>query len=184
MIQQSLFDRALEDSCPRCGSADVVPMEELTSLMTGAGMECPPDLVEWLTPPKSPVRPVSTRRKIAVRNSIAFGLALVAALTVAVFALTGSTPSWPFGTTIGILACVVGVRTWRTETRLASEEEAFQLDTYWELYRAYLNRQHIWSRLRYCCKCSIVVDPATLQTRSLFEVHELANRRTTGASLR
>jgi len=59
-----------------------------------------------------------------------------------------------------------------------------QLDTYWELYRAYLNRQQVWLRLRYCNHCSTVLDPETRQTRALFELHELSNRRTAGASLR
>jgi len=161
-------------------------MAELTELMSGSVFQCPPDLAEWLTPPQSPTRPVSNRRRIAIRNSIAFGLALCAVLSVAFFALTGSTPTWPFAIPITGLGAIVCIKTWRTETKMAEYEESLQLDTYWELYRAYLSRQQIWSRLRYCCKCSIVVDPATNQTRSLFEVHELANRRTTttGASLR
>ena len=184
MIQQSLFDRALDEGCPRCGGADVVSMEELGKMMSTPGFNCPPDLVEWLSPPESPSRPVSNRRRIAPRNAVAFASSLVLVLTVAFFALTGSMPSWIFFVPILALGCVTGIRTFRTETRMAIEEETLLLDTYWELYRAYLSRQQIWDRLRYCCKCSVVVDPSTHQTRSLFEVHELANRRTSGASLR
>ncbi len=184
MIQQSLFDRALDEGCPRCGGADVVSMEELGKMMSTPGFHCPPDLAEWLNPPESPSRPVSTRRRIASRNAIAFAVSLVLVLTVAFFALSGSMPSWLVVIPILALGGVTGVRTWRTETRIAIEEETLQLDTYWELYRAYLSRQQIWERLQYCCKCSVVVDPTTHQTRSLFEIHELANRRTNGASLR
>lgn len=184
MIQQSLFDRALEDSCPKCGSTEFLSLDELARLINDGRIHCPPDLSHWLRPPKAPGRPVSGRRRVAVRNSMAFGIALVAALTVAVFAVTGSLPAPGSALPILLMGTLLGFQTWRTESKLAAEEETLQLDTYWELYRAYLNRQQVWARLRYCSNCSIVIDPATLQTRSLFEVHELANRRTTGASLR
>ena len=184
MIQQSLFDRALENCCPRCGNPEIMSMAEVGDLVSTSSCQFSPDLAEWLTPPQSPLRPESTRRRIALRNSVAFGVSLTIALSLAFYALAGMLPTWPFALPILALACTVGVRTWRSESKLAAEEEALKLETYRELYRAYLNRQEVWSRLRYCGKCSIVLDPTTLQTRSLFEVHELANRPLDGVSLR
>jgi hypothetical protein len=184
MIQQSLFDRALDSHCPRCGSPAYLSLDELSESYVDANGQVQPDMAEWLTSPQNPVRPISVRRRIATRNSISFGLALVTALAVACFALTGSIPSFPVAIPILALGCTLSYRTWRTESTLAREEEALQLDTYWELYRAYLNREQVWSRLRYCTNCSIVLDPETRLARPLFELHELANRRPVGAGLR
>ena len=184
MTQQSLFDPALGDRCPRCGSMEVTSMEELKELVTTAAYQFAPDISDWIMPPESPRRPVPRKRRVAVRNSIAFGVALVIALFVTVFALTGSLPSWPFWVIILSLGCSVGTRTWRTDSMHAEEEEAMLLETHAELYRAFLNRRKVWSRLRYCCKCSMVTDPVTLQTRTIYEIHELANSRVNGVSLR
>src|SRR5471030_1819030 len=93
MIQQSLFDRALDSNCPRCGSPAYLSLDELSESYGDDNVQRQPDMTQWLTPPQSPVRPISVRRRIATRNSIAFGLALMAALSVACFALTGSLPS-------------------------------------------------------------------------------------------
>jgi len=184
MIQPSLFNRALVDLCPRCGSADVTSMEELSEIVKTTTYQFAPDIAEWLTPPQSPGRPVPKKRRVAVRNSVAFGIAMLVALSVAVFAISGGLPGWPIWVIIITLGLSVGARNWRTESKLAEEEEATLLETHAELYRAFLNRRRVWSRLRYCCKCSMVTDPVTMQTRSLFDVHELSNSRTDGASLR
>ena len=179
-----LSDSALGESCPRCGNHDVMKMEDLAELVSTSSFQFAPDIKVWLMPPKSPDRPTPLKRRIAMRNSVAFGVSLILALFVTVFALTGSLPGWPVIVVIVTLGVHVGTRTWRTDSKAAEEEEAILLETHGELYRAYLNRRKVWARLRYCSKCSSVTDPVTLQSRSLFEVHELANRRTTGASLR
>ena len=184
MTQQSLFDRALSDRCPRCGSMEVTSMEELKDLVTTSSYQFAPDIADWIMPPQSPKRPNPRKRRVAIRNSISFGIALVLALSVSVFALTGTLPSWPFWVIILSLGGSVGTRTWRSDSKLAEEEEAQLLETHGELYRAFLNRRKVWARLKYCCSCSMVTDPVTLQSRTLYEVHELANSRINGVSLR
>ena len=184
MTQQTLFDRALGERCPRCGGTDITSMDELSELVSTASYQFAPDVAQWISPPKSPERPVPQKRRVAIRNSIAFGISMVLALSVSVFAITGSLPSWILWFIIVTVGLSVSTRNWKTESRGAEEEEAILLETHAELYRAYLHRKKVWSRLQYCCKCSIVIDPANFQTRSLYEIHELANNRTSGVSVR
>lgn len=184
MAQQFLYQQPLGDRCLKCGSEDITSMEKLSELVATSADQFAPDIAVWLVSPQTPKRMAPKKRRLAIRNSVAFGIALLFALSVSVFALTGSLPGWPIWVVIVTLALSVSARTWRTESKVVLEEEAMLLETHGELYRAFLNRKKIWSRLRYCCKCSVVTDPVTLQTRSLFEVHELANRRVNGVSLR
>ncbi len=183
MIQQAHFDQAQFGCCPRCGSKEISSMAELGELISTPSYQFSSDLAEWVSAPQSPDRPVSHRRRIGLRNSIAFGLVWVIVFSVAYFALTGALPSLPFLILVLSSATVIAVRTWRGELKLADQEDNLLLDTHAERYRSYLHRRRVWSRLRYCFKCAMVVDPATLQATSLFDVHELAHTRVTGVSL-
>jgi hypothetical protein len=159
-------------------------MDELHELVRSSAIEFAPDIAQWVSPPKSPDRPAPQKRRVAIRNSVAFGISMVVALTVSVFAVTGNLPSWIIWFIIATLGLSVSTRNWKTESKGADEEEAILLETHAELYRAYLHRKKVWSRLHYCFKCSVVIDPQTYQTRSLYDIHELSNNRTSGVSLR
>ena len=175
-MHKSLVREEVREVCPECGSTEVVSLAELSDLVSTTSFQFSPDLAVWLIPPKSPDRPISKRRFLAFRNSVAFGAALATGLTVAIFALFGSLPSWPFGISILTLGAILSLHTWRSESQVASDEEVTLLKTHSVLYRAYLKRRRVWARLRYCCRCSLVTDPLTTSVRSLFEVHELTNQ--------
>lgn len=183
MIQQSLFNPAYDRVCPRCGSADLLPLADLDRRRESHA-EVRPDLAEWLKSPERPARPVSSRRRIGVRNAVAFAFAQTLVLCVAWVALSGALPS-PlfFFMSLGI-GSAVGVRTLRTQLRLARAEEVLMRETHAALFSAYLRRRRIWSQLRYCKGCEIVVNSVTMQSKPVYELHELANWRTTGVSLR
>ncbi len=104
--------------------------------------------------------------------------------SVGSYALTGAIPHVGYALVFACISAIVGVRTYRSEKVLAEQEDQLLLETHWERYRAYLQRRRVWSRLRYCGKCGLVVDPVTQQTTSLFDVHELANSRVKSVSLR
>ena len=178
------YDDAAFCPCPRCGNPNTYSMAELRNRVSGPTSEFSADLAAWLLPPQRPRRPVSKRHRLGLRNSIAFGMVWVIIFTVACYALTGSAPSIPFAIFTAAVALFIGIRTWRNESKLAANEDKVLLETHWERHRAYLRRRRVWSRLQYCPKCGLVIDPVTLDTRSLYEVHELANSRERGASLR
>ncbi|MDR3688135.1 MAG: hypothetical protein P4L46_02065 [Fimbriimonas sp.] len=159
-------------------------MSELGDLVSTPSYQFSSDLAEWLSAPQSPDRPVSSRRRVAARNSVAFGVTSMIVFTIAFFALTGYPPTLPFVLLEVAIAITIGARTWRTESRIAATEDSLLMETHVERYRSYLHRRRVWSRLRYCFKCAMVVDPATLQSASLFDIHELANRRFTEVSLK
>jgi hypothetical protein len=184
MVQQAHFDQAHYACCPRCGGKEISSMAELGDLISTPSYQFSSDLAEWLAAPQSPDRPTSNRRRVGRRNAIAFSIVWVIVFSVACYALTGALPSLPFGTLVVASACVVGIRTWRNESRLAAEEDHLMLETHIERYRSYLHRRRVWSRLRYCFRCAMVVDPQTLQATSIYDVHELATRRVTGVSLK
>jgi len=184
MIQQAQIEHVNACCCPRCGSSEFSSMAELGDLVSTPSYEFSSDLAEWLSPPTSPDRPVSRRHRLGLRNSIAFGVVSFTVLTVANFALTGRMPTIPFLLIELTVASTVGIRTWRTESKLASNEDTLLLETHFERYRSYLHRRKVWSRLRYCFKCAMVIDPATLQSSTLFDMHELASKRITGVSLK
>ena len=184
MVQQAHFDQAHYACCPRCGSKEISSMAELGELISTPSYQFSSDLAEWLAAPTSPDRPKSERRRTGLRNSIAFSTVWVIVFSVAGYALTGALPALPFASLVLVSACALGVKTWRTESKLADEEDHLMLETHIEKYRSYLHRRRVWSRLRYCFRCAMVVDPATLQATSIFDVHELATKRVTGVSLK
>jgi len=184
MIQQSHIEHVNSCCCPRCGSSEISTMSELGDLVSTPSYQFSSDLAEWLSAPQSPNRPVSKRRKVGIRNSVAYGLVSMIVFTVGFFALEGYAPTTPYVLIEVALGLFIGIKSWRTESKLAASEDSLLLETHVERYRSYLHRRRVWSRLRYCFKCAMVVDPATLQTSSLFDVHELANRRITGVSLK
>jgi hypothetical protein len=112
-----------------------------------------------------------------MRNSLAFGLFWIISITAACFALTGAAPNLYFSAASVAIAIAVGLSNWRSESRIASKEDTFLRKAHWERYRAYLHRRRVWARLRYCAKCALVIDPLTLQSASLFDIHELANSK-------
>jgi hypothetical protein len=183
MIQQVHIEHAQFCCCPRCGSNEVSTMAELGDLVSTPSYEFASDLAEWLSPPEMPERPTSRRRRNALRNSVAFGVVWMTVLWVACFALTLSMPSAPFVVLSTAIAITVGTLNWRSESKKAQSMDSRQLEPHLERYRSYLHRRRVWSRLRYCFKCAMVVDPATQQTASLFEVHELAHSRQKVVSL-
>jgi len=152
-------------------------MLELRDLVSKPNSQFSSDLADWLIPPQKPRRPISKRHRTGTRNSIAFALFWMILITTACIALTGELPNMIFVAVALFFAVGVGLTNWRSESRLAAKEDTFLLNAHWERYRAYLQRRRVWSRLRYCPKCAMVIDPVTLQTSSLFELHELANSR-------
>jgi hypothetical protein len=152
-------------------------MEELRDLVTTPSAAFSADLAAWLSPPQRPRRAVSHRHRTGLRNSVAFGLVCLIVFAVAFFALSGSAPSQPFTFVAAIIALVVGGRNWMTESKLAAQEDSLLLEAHRERHTAFLQRTRIWSRLRHCPSCGLVVDPVTLQSASVFDVHELANGR-------
>jgi len=103
---------------------------------------------------------------------------------VACFALTGSLPSWPYVLVALLFALYVAIRSWISESQLAKKDNDLLLQAHAERYRAYLHRNQVWARLRYCPRCAIVFDLSTLQVGSIFELHELANTRATDVTFR
>jgi len=103
--------------------------------------------------------------------------------SVAYFALTGKFPSPFFLVPVLLIGGVITYRTWKSESVLAAKEDKLLLATHFERYRAYLQRRKVWSRLRYCSKCGLVIDPVTMRDTSLYEIHELANGSLNGATL-
>jgi hypothetical protein len=157
-------------------------MAELLDLVSKPASQFSSDMAEWLNPPQRPQRPTSRRHKTGFRNSVAFGLFWIAIIMAGSFALSGSAPN-PYTIAASILiAIVVGLGNYRNERRLANKEDAFLLQAHLERYRAYLVRRRVWKRLRYCPKCAWVTDLVTLQSSSLFDVHELANSKIKEAS--
>jgi len=171
----------VEYRCPKCGNSQVSSMEELLNLVSTPSSQFSSDLASWLLPPQRPRRPLSRRHKTGIRNGIAFGLVWLIVLTVACFAFTHGLPNIPFALLSISIALVIGTRTWKAESKLAAKEDKLLLETHWERYRAYLQRRRVWSRLRYCAKCGLVADPATQQTTTLFDIHEIANGKSRGS---
>jgi len=159
-------------------------MAELREIVSRPSAHFSADLAAWLSPPHRPDSPVSERFRTGLRNSIAFGVVWMIVFTVATFALTGSLPAWPYVTVALAVALYVAMRSWRTESILAQKDNDLMLEAHGERYRAYLHRRQVWSRLRYCPRCAIVFDLATLQSASLFDIHELANSRISDVSFR
>jgi len=170
--------------CTRCGNSEVSTMAELRALVSTDNNEFSSDLAEWLSPPQRPKRPISKRFRSGMRNSIAFGVVWLIIFSAACFALSGSAPPLILSMIAVGIAITVGVTNWRSESRLATKENNFLMAAHWERYRAYLHRRRVWARLRYCAKCGLVVDPVTLRSASLYEVHELANSRVKGVTLK
>ncbi|AIE86658.1 hypothetical protein [Fimbriimonas ginsengisoli] len=170
--------------CPYCRNPQVYSMEELSELVSKPSFLFSADLAEWLTPPQRPVLELSRRHRTGLRNGVAFGVVCIIVFTVAYFALTGAAPSLAFATLTLVLATITGFRSWRTERALAASEDKLRLDSHRERYWAYIQRRQVWSRLRYCSKCAVVVDPVTMGKTSLFEVHELANNGLAGVGSR
>ena len=183
MNSNAQADDSPECRCPRCGNPSMPSMADLRDVVSSPSSEFSSDMTSWLSPPQRPSRPVSRRHRTGIRNSIAFGVVWTIVCTVASFALTGRAPAIGFEITIVAVALFVGIRTWRAESKLAAKEDKLLLATHLERYRAYLHRRRVWSRLRYCAPCGLVVDPVTRDTNSLFHVHELANSAVKGASL-
>jgi hypothetical protein len=166
-----------ERCCPRCGHSDVSSMKELHERVSGPSNDFSADLADWLSPPKRPVRPVSRRHRTGVRNSIAFGIVWVLIFSAAYFALSGALPEL---ITLGGVVCfgaLLGLWNWRTESTLADREDRLLRGAHLERQRAFLQRKRVWTRLFYCSRCGLVVDPITHQTASLYDVHELANSK-------
>jgi hypothetical protein len=163
--------------CPKCGNSDLSTMADLLDLVSKPSSQFSSDMAEWLSPPKRPKRPLSKRHRTGFRNSVAFGLFWIILITVACFALTGAPPNIYYVLVALAMAVVVGFGNWRSESRLASQEDTLLLDAHWERHRAYLQRRRVWTRLRYCTKCGLTIDPVTSQTASLFNIHELANSK-------
>jgi len=159
-------------------------MAELREIVSKPTADFSADLAAWLTPPHRPESPVSERYRTGTRNSIAFGLVFLIVFTVATFALTGSLPPLPFTSVAIALAIYVMLRSWRTESKVAKRENDKLLETHAERYRAYLHRSQVWGRLRYCPRCAVLFDVSTLQTGTLYDLHELANSRLTDVSLK
>lgn len=159
-------------------------MAELREIVSKPTASFSADLAAWLTPPHRPESPMSERYRTGTRNSIAFGIVFLIVFTVATFALTGSLPAWQFASVALALAIYVTARSWRNEAKVAKRENDRLLETHAERYRAYLYRSQVWGRLRYCPRCAIVFDLSTLQSGSLYDLHELANSRITDVSLK
>jgi hypothetical protein len=155
-------------------------MAELLELVSKPSSQFSSDMSAWLSPPKRPRRPTSKRHRTGLRNSIAFGFFWIVLIATACFAFTGGLPTPTFGAAIIAIAIVITIANWRTEAKLAANEDKFLLDAHWERYRAYLHRRRVWTRLRYCSKCAVAIDPVTLHTSTLYDVHELANSKVKG----
>ena len=183
-MQPIVSDRIKSATCPKCGNPDVASMAELLDLVSKQSGQFSSDMVEWLAPPQRPRRPLSKRHRTGIRNSLAFGLFWIGLITAACYALSGALPSLAFTGTAFAVAVCIGLINWRSEAKLAAKEDKFLLDAHWERYRAYLERRRVWSRLRYCSKCALVIDPVTLQTASIYNVHELANSKVKEVILR
>lgn len=173
----SIVERPRDFSCPRCGSRRCSSMATLRDLVSKPSSEFSPDLAEWLTPPSDPRRPVSRRHRIGIRNSVAFGAVFIVVVAVACYALFGALPTLPAFILAFAAAILIGVRSWRAEFLLASKEDRMLLEAHRERQNAYARRSKVWARLRYCSNCAMVIDPATMQATSIYEVHELANSR-------
>ncbi len=169
--------------CPRCGNTRISTMQELRDVVSSGTTDFSLDLASWLSPPQRPQRPPSKRHRTGLRNSISFCVVWVIILSVAYFALTGSAPRLPFAIGFILVGAFFGLRNWRSESKLATNEYKLLMATHVERYRAYLQRRRVWSRLRYCSRCALVIDPVTKQNTSVFEVHELANSSVKGVSL-
>ncbi len=184
MQSSSSADGPSNSTCVRCGNPEVTTMAELLDLVSKRSGQFSSDMAEWLSPPQRPRRPTSKRHRTGFRNSVAFGLFWIVIIITACFALTGEQPNiYYVGVAIGV-AVVVGFTNWRSESRLAIKEDKLLLDAHWERFRAFLHRRRVWTRLRYCSRCSLVIDPVTLQTSSLFDVHELANSKVKEVNLK
>ena len=169
--------------CPRCGNTRISTMSELREIVSSGTTDFSLDLASWLCPPQRPQRPNSKRHRTGMRNSISFGIVWVIILSVACFALTGTAPRWPFAIGFILVGLFFGIRNWRTESKLAASEYQLLMATHIERYRAYLQRRRVWTRLRYCSRCAMVIDPVTKLDTSIYEVHELANSSVKGVSL-
>ena len=163
--------------CPRCGNPDIYTMPELQELVTKGKVSFSADLAKWLQAPERPVYRISPRHRLAQRNALSFGAVCVVVLTVLTFALNHAVPSLPVFLVYLLLGMVIGVRTYRTEKKVAAREDEIRTDSHLARYRAYLDRNEVWTRLRYCSKCAVVIDLVTDETTSLFDVHELTNSR-------
>ena len=152
-------------------------MEALLQLVSGNSTEFSSDLADWLSPPQKPVRPVSKRHRIAIRNSVAFCIVWILIFSAGYFALAGTLPGLPIFAIVTLFAATFGLVNWRKEYGLATKEDRVLLQAHWERYRAFLHRKRVWARLFYCRKCALVIDPVTRQAASLYDVHELANTK-------
>jgi len=179
-MEPATADHVRRACCPRCGNSDVSTMAELLDLVSKPSSQFSSDMTDWLSPPQRPRRPTSKRHRTGLRNSIAFGLFWILIMTAGCFALTGAAPNLIFAFVTVAVAIMVVITNWRSESRLASREDKFLMDAHWERYRAYLHRRRVWSRLRYCSKCALAIDPITHQTSTLYDVHELANSKVKG----
>lgn len=181
---KQLGDPSEAVACPKCGNRDLSTMADLQDLVSKPSSQFSSDMAEWLAPPKRPKRPLSKRHRTGFRNSVAFGLFWIVLITVACFAFTGAPPNIFYLLASFLVAVCVGISNWRSESRLAAQEDSLLLDAHWERHRAYLQRRRVWARLRYCAKCALTIDPITSQTASLFNVHELANSKVKQGTLR
>jgi len=163
--------------CPRCGNPDIYTMAELKDLVAKRKVAFSADLADWLTPPQRPSYRVSPRHRLAVRNGISFGAVTVVVAAVGNFALNHDIPGPLFAAITFVLALVVGFRAWNSEQKVATREDAIRMDSHMARYRAYLDRTEVWTRLRYCAKCAVVMDLVTEESASLYDVHELTNSR-------
>jgi len=180
MKPEALIVRTRQGGCPRCGNSELSSMAELRDLVSKPSSQFSSDLADWLMPPQKPVRPASRRHHTGLRNSIAFGIVWVIVFSAACFALSGSLPNWIMFLIALSIAIVLGVSNWRSESKIAAKEDGFLLSAHWERYRAFLQRRRVWTRLRYCSKCALVIDPVTNQTASLYNLHELSNSKVRG----
>ena len=177
MEPQTIVDHNSLWCCPECGNPITLSMAELRDLVSKPSSQFSSDLADWLAPPQRPVRPLSKRHRTGFRNSIAFGIVWMIVFSVTCFAFSGEAPNLVLTGGALFLALVLALFNWRSESKLAEKEDSVLLGVHWERYRAYLRRRRVWSRLRYCLKCGLVLDPVTQQSRTLFELHELANSR-------
>ena len=183
MKEKETKEKPQKPVCPRCGNRNISTMAELRALVVSPTSEFSPDLASWLSPPKKPDRQISRRHRTGLRNGISFGMVWTITNCVAYFALTGRFPNPFFLIPVLAIGGVIAYRTWKNESVLAAKEDKLLLATHFERYRAYLQRRKVWSRMRYCSRCGLVIDPMTMRDTSLYEIHELANGSVNGVTL-
>lgn len=96
---------------------------------------------------------------------------------VATFAFSGGYPDL-VSTGIALLtASIIGVRNWRAENKLAQAEDKILMQAFVERQRAFDLRNEMWGRLVHCRTCSLVVDPITQRSATVYDLHELASEQ-------